>query len=154
MERLAGPQLLNFWYSWTMPLRSTRSGIGVNVSLGVSEGRGELVEAIEGVGDQSGEKVIVMLGVESITSRVAWAMVCTTPGETFPSGTKTICSGGFRTRLTCACKLATRQASRSCTGGSWYTRTAARHNGKIKNKRSSIDRHRIRALYHRQMYAF
>ena len=40
MDRLAGPQLLNFWYSWRMPVSRNWSGMGVGegVMVGVTVG--------------------------------------------------------------------------------------------------------------------
>src|SRR3989337_1701175 len=60
MERLAGPQLLNFWYSWRMPVSKAWAGRGVGVVVAVGEGRGVCVRpgAVEvGVGLAAGEGV-------------------------------------------------------------------------------------------------
>ena len=48
IERLAGPQLFHFWYSWRTPESRTLAGIGVGSMVGVGVSVG--VEVGPGVG--------------------------------------------------------------------------------------------------------
>src|SRR5918994_3151977 len=102
IERLAGAQLLNCWYSWRMPLNEALAGMGVGTRLAVGEGNAVSVSTARGV----------PVGVGAMAVSVAFTMA-----STCSWGTKTTSSGGLKKRLICARRLSTRQPSRSWTGG-------------------------------------
>ena len=67
MDRLAGAQLLNFWYSCRMPLSEILNGSGASVGLGTAEGAGVSVTL----------RRLVCVGTGAIAVRVACTMAST-----------------------------------------------------------------------------
>src|SRR3990170_6457862 len=104
MDRVAGPQLLNFWYSCRTPLSWTLAGMVVGVMVGV--------------GVRVGVAVGPAVGVE-VTVGVGEAMVARTMAATVALGVKTASSGGSKKYLISARSRLSRQATRSWKKGSW-----------------------------------
>src|SRR5689334_17941787 len=122
MERLAGAQLLNCWYSWRIPLNEMLAGMGVGTRLAVGEGNAVSVSTGRGVA----------VGVGAMAVKVALTIA-----STCSWGTKTTSSGGLKKRLTCTSRLSTRHPNRSWIGGRLYTTTLKRHRAMIPARESS-----------------
>src|SRR3972149_7020375 len=98
IDKVAGPQLLNFWYSCRTPLSWTLAGMVVGV--------------IVGVGVRVGVAVGPAVGV-AVTVGVAEAMVARTMAATAALGVKKASSGGAEEDFTSGRHRLSRQAQRA-----------------------------------------